>query len=79
MMSLNLMLASLFSNETDDSSRFKVEEGSPLMSDVASFLLDKIEGSHVWFGFLPRLKMNLLSTRVKINLSDDNQNNLQSH
>ena len=68
MMSLNLMLASLFSNETDDSSRFKVEEGSPLISEVTSFLVDGIEGSQVWFDFLPRLKMNRLSTRVKISL-----------
>ena len=47
LMNLRLTLASMFSKETDASYRFKFEEGSPLMSDAASLLVDEIEGSQV--------------------------------
>ena len=43
LMSLHLMLALIFSKETDASSCFKVEEGSPLMLKVDS-LVEDVEG-----------------------------------
>ena len=38
--------------KTDASSRFKVEEDSPSMSDISSFLVDDVEGSQVCFSSL---------------------------